>query len=290
MWQLFSKHIFFLLFLANSLTAVSNDEVGAINPIFRDSVLKNKIDSARWNNMLTHLDINNESTRQMLIQKQKHPAKSNVFLFISLTILLFLLILRLVFEDLFYSILEGMLSIKKFFIFFKTKKYDSLFAILFVYTIKIIILSLMLYCGVIIFRNDDFTSFSFARFLDICLLLGLFFTLKNMVEFIFNWIIDTQETFKAVFLQNLFAELLLCVILLLFLLIYIYNGHISPDFMILLMLFIFGGYTVFNIVRSYQLMGNIRIPYKLHFFLYICAFKIIPVLLLARYVLNNIVQ
>lgn len=290
MWQLFRKYSCLILFLTTSLTALSNNKADLINPIFRDSVLKNNIDSARWNSMITYLDIYKKSNPQMLIQKQKNPLRSNAFLFISFTILLFLLVLRLIFEDLFYSILEGIYSIKKFFIFYKTKKYDSLFAILFIYSIKIIILSLILYIGVIDFRKDDFSDFSFARFLNITLMLGLFFTIKNMVEFIFNWIIDTQDTFKAFFLQNLFTELLLCVVVLILLMVYIYNSHISSDFMLFLMVACFGGYTVFNIVRSYQLMGNIRIPYKLHFFLYICAFKIIPVLLLARYVLNNIVQ
>ena len=159
--------------------------------------------------------------------------------------------------------------------------------------VKIEILLLEKFCterNLCIFQKTDFTHFSHIDFLDICVLLGLFFTVKNIVEFIFNWIIDTQETFKAFFLQNLFAELLLSIILLVFLLIYIYNNHISRDFMLFLILFSFGGYAFFNIVRSYQLMGNIRIPYKLHFFLYICAFKIIPMLLLARYILNNIVQ
>ena len=89
---------------------------------------------------------------------------------------------------------------------------------------------------------------------------------------------------------KLFAELVVSVFLLVLFLIYIYNTHISYDFMLGLLLSGLGVYVVFNIVRSYQLMGNVRIPYKLHFFLYICAFKILPVLLLVKYILNNVVQ
>lgn len=290
MWLCFRRYLSFFLFLTISFSSFSKNDTSAFNPVFRDSVLKNNIDSERWNKLVFNLDIHKKANKHIFIQTQKHPQTSSVFLFISLTILIILLVLRLIFEDLFYSILEGMVSIKKFFIFYKSKKYDSLFAIIFIYTIKIIILSLMVYIGLCIFQKTDFAHFSYADFLDICVLLGLFFIVKNIVEFIFNWIIDTQEMFKAFFLQNLFAELLLSIILLVLFLIYIYNNHVSRDFMLFLILFSFVGYAFFNIVRSYQLMGNIRIPYKLHFFLYICAFKIIPMLLLARYILNNIVQ
>ena len=118
----------------------------------------------------------------------------------------------------------------------------------------------------------------------------IIFTIKNIIEFIFNSVINTQETFKAFFLQNLFAEFLWSIILLFLFLICIYNNSISPKLLLFLILFSFSAYTVFNIIRSYQLMSNIRIPYKLHFFLYICAFKIIPLFLLAKYILNNVVD
>jgi len=145
------------------------------------------------------------------------------------------------------------------------------------------------YIGIEHFIKDDYTSFDVRFFMKILSALSLFFTVKNIIEFIFNWVIDTQQTFKAFFLQNLFAEFVLCILLLFFLLIYIYNTSVSSGFAVFVLAFSFGLYIVFNTIRSYQLMLNVRIFYKLHFFLYICAFKIIPMLLLAKYILTNVV-
>jgi len=290
MWQRFSRNLFLFIFLCFSLYSFSKNDTTAYNPFFRDSVLKNKIDSGCWNKLVSVTDIHKPSGKTVFVQKQKHAQKSTVLLYISLAIALLLVVLRLIFDDFSFSLLEGIVSVKKFYIFYKSKKYDSLFAILSVYIFKISILSLVVYIGLRYMQQDDFTNFSFYFFFDIWVLLGLFFTVKNVIEFIFNWVIDTQETFKAFFLQNLFAEFVVSVFLLVLFLIYIYNSHISYDFMFGLLLSGLGVYVVFNIVRSYQLMGNVRIPYKLHFFLYICAFKILPVLLLVKYILNNVVQ
>ncbi len=289
MSQLFKRYSFLFILLFASLISFSKNDTTSFNPLFRDSVLKNKVDSVKWNKLVSAIDIHKTSGGNILIQKQKHPVKSPSFLYITIGIFLILLILRLIFDDFSFSLLEGIASVKKFLIFYKSKKYDSLLAILSIYILKISILSLVVYIGLHFFKKDEFTSFQYLYFFNIWILLGLFFTIKNVIEFVFNFVIQTQETFKAFFLQNLFAEFLLSIVLLVLMLIYIYNGNVSYNFMTILMSICFTGYAVFNIVRSYQLMSNIRIPYKLHFFLYICAFKIIPMLLLAKYILNNIV-
>lgn len=270
-----------------SLISFSNPDTSRFNPFFRDSILTHHIDSAKWNAVLQSVDIHKPGKGSM-IQHQKSPAKSKAFLYIFTGLLLILLILRLIFDDFSFSLLEGMFSIKKFFIYYKSKKYDSFLAVLSIYLLKNIILSMITYIGLQHLLKNDFTSFQYAYLLDIIMLLGIFFTAKNVLEFLFNTVIDTQATFKAFFLQNLFTEFVLSVILLVILLIYVYNDHLPYGLIAALIAFSFFAYIVFNIIRSYQLMGNVHIPYKLHFFLYICAFKILPLLLLAKYILSNV--
>lgn len=283
------KNIFLALFLAISASSLfSKEDTSSVNPIFRDSVLKNKLDSAKWNSFISKTDIH-KTTNKYIIQKQKHAQKSTAFLYISSAIILLLLIIRLLFDDFSFSLLEGIFSFKKFLIYYQSKKYDSLIAIIFVYILSLVVLSLVTYIAIEYFLHDDFTDFNATFFIKIWTALSIFFTVKNIIEFIFNWVIDTQTTFRAFFLQNLFAELVLSFLLMFLLLIYIYNNNISSFFALFLLISSFSLYVVFNIIRSYQLMGNVRIPYKLHFFLYICAFKIIPILLLAKYILNNVV-
>ncbi|MDB5227483.1 MAG: hypothetical protein JWN78_1676 [Bacteroidota bacterium] len=288
LWSMDKKKLFFFLFLLCSLHIFSSTPNTPYNPYFRDSVLKNKVDSAAWNQVIQKVDPNKAYGKTQLIQQQKKPAKSKVFFFISAAIVVLLLVLRLLFDDFSFSLLEGIISVKKFFIFYKSKKYDSFLAVIFIYALKIAILSLITYIVLQHLLKSDFTAFNFRFFADILFLLALFFTLKNILEFIFNRVINTDETFKAFFLQNLFAEFLLSIFLLFLLLIYLYNDHISYHFMAFIFSLGFAGYIIFNVIRSYQLMSNVRIPYKLHFFLYICAFKIIPILLLAKYILGKV--
>jgi hypothetical protein len=281
------KSIGFVFVMIFSFSSFAKEDTSSVNPIFRDSVLKNKVDSAKWSAILNKVDIH-KKTNHYIIQKQKHTSRSLVFLYISTAIFLLLLIMRLLFDDFSFSMLEGIVSFKKFLIFYQSKKYDSLIAIIFVYLLSLVILSLVTYIGIQQFSNDDFTTFNATFFIQILTSLSIFFTLKNIIEYVFNSVVSTQKAFSAFFLQNLFSELILSVVLVFLLIIYIYNTNLSPNFAVVLLVCSIALYLVFNTIRSYQLMRNIQISYKQYFFLYICAFKIIPMLLLVKYILNNV--
>ena len=162
-------------------------------------------------------------------------------------------------------------------------------AVFLIYLFKITILALVVYIGINYFQKDDFTTFHLKIFFNIWALLSIFFIAKNSIEYIFNWVIGTLDAFNASFLSSLFAEFILAVLLLIVFMLYIYNTQISYSFMLTILMLSVSVYVVFNIIRSYQLISNMRINYNLHFFLYICAFKIIPFLILTKYILNNIV-
>ena len=117
MWQHFNRLFYFLFFLLIFFTSFSKNDTTAYNPVFRDAVLKNQIDSVQWNRLLIAVNINKKADKHIFIQQQKQQDKSSIFFIFSLGILLLLLILRLIFDDFFFSLLEGIISIKKFFIF-----------------------------------------------------------------------------------------------------------------------------------------------------------------------------
>ena len=91
MWLCFRRYLSLLLFLTISFSSFSKNDTSAFNPVFRDSVLKNNIDSARWNKLVFNLDIHKKTNKHIFIQTQKQPQTSSVFLFISLAILIILL-------------------------------------------------------------------------------------------------------------------------------------------------------------------------------------------------------
>ncbi len=277
-----------LFFCATHLYSAKSDLV--YNPAYQDSILKNKSDSALWTTLHNKATAYHAMPGYVSIQQQRQNFKSQAFLMVFVFIVLLLLVFRMLFEDYMFSLLEGLGSIKKFFIFYKTKKYDSFLAIVFIYTLKVFMSSLIFYGVVQYVFKEDFNVFNMHFYLNSCLVFGSFFLVKDILEYIFNVITNTQETFKAFFLQNMFAELLLSILLLFLLIIFVYNDHISNSVVVFLMVIGFVWYFLFNVIRSYQLIDNVRILHKLHFFLYICAFKILPILLLGKYIFKNMVE
>ena len=283
------RYIICIFFFLSGFYGFSMADTSSLSPVYRDSILKNKMDSARWNVITSNQDIYRRSGKNLMIQHPKQAAESTVFLYMSIIIGVLILLLRLLFSDFMVSLLEGILSVKKFFIHFKSNKYDTMLAVLWIYIVKLLLLALILYIALIQFTGRGFITFDTYFYIRILSSLSLFFVSKNLLEYIFNRVIQTEDSYKAFFLQNLFSELLIAVVLLLFLLVYIYNDFISGRIFMGSIIFCAAAYAFFNTIRSYQLMGNIRIVHKLHFFLYICAFKILPVLVLVKYILNNVV-
>ncbi|HPA36378.1 MAG TPA: DUF4271 domain-containing protein [Chitinophagales bacterium] len=102
--------------------------------------------------------------------------------------------------------------------------------------------------------------------------------------------IGTQRVFKAYFLYSLFSEFALSLIGIVVVIIFIYNDAFSFSYLIYSVAVGIVLFVVFNIVRSYQLLSSVRIPVNLHFFLYICAFRIMPVAIVAKFILSNVVD
>lgn len=291
MWRSFSTYRKLMMFTVVCLLSVSpifgTDKV-EFNPLYVDSLLLHKVDTSSWNQLTASQDIHRPPSANLLIQQTKLANRSPMILLFVAGLFLIMLILKLIFADFAQAMLEGVLQLKKFMVHFKSNKYDTLLAVLFVYVLKILLLSFIIYMLIQQYRHDDFTSFNLSLYLFIASRLLLFFIIKNILEYIFNSVISTEEVFRSFFLQTMFAEFFVNTAIVVLLLIYIYNTEISFMFfrgviVSALMLFV-----VFNIIRSYQLMYNIRLNYWLHFFLYICAFKIIPILLLSRYILNHL--
>jgi hypothetical protein len=278
-----------LIFCLCSLHSQGKQDIAHFNPQYVDSMLTQHTDSARWSALVANQDIYRPASAAAVIQQPRVPSKSPSLLFAVGIVLVVMLLLRLLFSDFVQAMSEGVLQMKKFFVHFKSNKYDSLLAVLSVYLIKIVLLALVVYTFILLYRRDAFTRFDTGLFVVIVSRLLLFFLAKNLLEYLFNSVIRTQEIFRAFFLQNLFSELLMNTGMAVLLLVFTYNSSLP----VVLLYVLTGGivfiFVVFNIVRSYQLMYNIRINYRLHFFMYICAFKIIPMLVLARYILNNLV-
>ncbi len=257
-----------------------------INPVYRDSVLKHELDSAAYLKFKSKTNPFKLAAKTPVIQNIRIGGVS-LYYFFALSFLLFLLLLiRLFFEDFFMSLAEGIISNKKFLIYLKSKKYDSFLAMLSVYALHLVCLAYLLFLISVVISAGNFKQFNLLILGKFTILLFLFFTLKFFIEFIFNAISDTADTFKTFFIQHIFIELAFYFLLILLFTFFIYYQYSNNQHLLIILTVISAGLLLFTAFRNFQLLLELKVVYKLHFFLYLCAFKVLPVLLLGKFILN----
>ncbi len=260
-----------------------------VNPVYRDSVLNHELDSAAYLKFKSKTNHYKIASKTPVIQKIRIGGVSLYYFFALLVLLFLLLLIRLFFEDFFMSLAEGIISNKKFLVYLKSKKYDSFLAMLSVYTLHLVCLAYLLFLITIQFSTGNFRQFNLLFLMKFTFLLFLFFTLKFIIEFIFNAISDSADTFKTFFIQHIFIELAFYFLLILLFTFFIYYNNTNTEHILVTLLVIAGGLFIFSSFRSFQLLLELKVVYKLHFFLYLCAFKVLPVLLLGKFILNYLV-
>lgn len=266
---------------------VKKDSLPAnVNPVFRDSVLKHELDSAAYLKFKSKTNPFKLAAKTPVIQNIRMGGVSLYYFYALLALLFLLLLIRLFFEDFFMSLAEGIISNKKFIVYLKSKKYDSFLAMLAVYALHLVCLAYLLFLITVLFSVGNSKQFNLLFLGKYTLLLFLFFTLKFVIEFIFNAISDSADTFKTFFIQHIFIELAFYFLLIVLFTFFIYYQYSNNQYLLIILLVISSGLLLFTAFRSFQLLLEMKVVYKLHFFLYLCAFKVLPVLLLGKFILN----
>lgn len=298
MWQLSNFRnmlchislLFTLFFLSVSFQSAIAADTTNSNPFFIDSVLKNNLDTAKFSKIENDLLIKKPAASQAIIQQQKQNEQSDWYIIATAILVFLMLFMRLLFDDFTFSMFEGVVSFKKFMVFYQSKKYDSFLAVLILFVLNIAMLSLVVHIFIQIILNDNFTQFYLNRYIQINVILLVYFFAISTVEYFFNGFTNTISLFVAHFLWYLFSSFFTIIISLLILLTHVYNASVSIGLLSVVGWIFFVIFFVFNIVRSYQLLRTIGIPYKLHFFMYICAFKLLPLLILSKYIFENLIR
>jgi hypothetical protein len=221
------------------------------------------------------------------LQPLKEPAAPAFYVLFLAGLLLIALLLRVLFDDFSESMLKGVLSSKAYYVFLRTNKYDSPVPLAYLFVAKNLVFSVLIYLALEKIHPSGTVGFEPVLLLKVMVLVLLFSLVRSLAELLFNFTIGTMAIYKAFTLQQLFIDFAWGLLLLAACLVCIYNPAFHMHSPGAWFAVIVGVYLVFNSLRSYQLMSNIRINYRLHFFLYICSFKILPVLLLAKYLLSN---
>lgn len=284
-----------LLFLFALSTAVAagedyytTDSSFAIQPYYVDSLLK-----AAPNSYYLDSTTKNFSAERILptpdwdIQHLKKPQHVNAIYWGTLIILLLLGLIKLGYQNFFYSSLSSIANSKVFQLYFRTKKLAGFIPLFFFFLIKILTLSLLsmklasLFTGNSIFVSARFFAFSSG------LICG-FYMLRYFMEYVVNLILGTSQIFRQYLVEYTLITTWLW--LLIVPVILVFSGAFSDvnkqtvPLFFMIILFAGSGYAH---LRSMAITGTKNIAFFLHFFIYFCTFKILPYLVIAKWLSNH---
>jgi hypothetical protein len=287
MWRTFSRLLAacFFLFFGWHVHADNNQ---VYNPAWADSVLVNRSDSAVIAGLKKQLRIGDDKTPAFSLQPLKQPAAPAFYAIFFGVILLLAMFLRLLFDDFSESMLNGVLSSKAYYFFLRTNKYDSPVPLAYIFVARSLVFSVLAFLALKKMDPSGIGGFKSDILMRVMITVMLFSIIRLFLELLINWVVGTSALYKAFTLQLLFIDFAWGLLLLAACLVCIYNPGFSMHAPLAWFMSIIGLHMVFNTFRSYQLMTNVRIKYRLHFFLYLCCLKILPVLILAKYLLSNV--
>lgn len=254
-------------------------ETKIYNPIWLDSILESKVDSSAYANLLANTQITTAKEVNFFPQKLRDKTTQYISQVIAFGILLFLGFLSFFFGDYIITIRNSILNTAKYNLFFTTRKFDNLFVNLFFTLIKIVVLSCIIEISVQYFSNKN-VSFHFLNYLRTLYTVSIFFIAKIAAENTFIWLIEKGKIYNFLNTFKLYYDLFFGLFLVFASVILLFN---NVDILLYFFIIAASIYLIVLLYKFIQLQKFIKIPQKIYFVLYICTFKILPLLLLIKY-------
>jgi hypothetical protein len=156
------------------------------------------------------------------------------------------------------------------------------------FTNLLFVISVSIYASLILLHKDKVHM----NFWLICLYCAVTLVVVYTGKFLFlkfsGWVFNVQEASRTYIFVVFLTNKIIGVLLLPFLLILAFSGLKTVDVAITVSVFVLGGMVIYRYVVS---LGTIRNTLKvsgLHFFLYLCAIEVLPLLLMYKAVFNYI--
>lgn len=257
------------------------------NPIWVDSILKNKIDSAQMLKLKQSAFIDGQKSRptKVIIQPLRAQQKILEYMFVALLILLIIALLYVFFGDYFLAVRESLVSIKQYQVYLAANKFDNFFLIVALFLFKIILLAFVVNSFINIYVSIYYNIFNYKQFAYILSVIAIFFSLKMILEIIVLFVIGQIKTYRLFYFNKLFFDIAFACLVSLFIVLMYYNTTIDKrEFLIL-----FGViYTFYIVYKGFKIAQFAKISNKIYFILYLCTFKIIPLMLVVKYFWLNL--
>lgn len=199
-------------------------------------------------------------------------------------IILLIIIIKFLFKSFYSSSLSAIVNGKVFQLHYRNKKFSDIIPLFFLFILRNIVMVII--CQYLIFTAfNDNAYLNMRFFLTGFFLMSFFYTLLYAAEFFVQSVIGVSNIYKMYITQYYLITTwcwlpLIGVILILYL-----NGiHLSLDLIGLFLIIPLLIFAFWAIIRSIILWNGAWRDNLIYFFIYLCTFKIIPYLIIAKYI------
>lgn len=264
------------------------DSAVAINPTYVDSLYKTAPESQVLDSAATGLSVFRlPDSIKWDVQQLNRSTHIHAVYFATLLILLLFVIIKLGYQEFFFSSLSSLPNGKVFQLYFRSKKFSSVIPLFIFFLIRVVILSIVAVQIVYILTgNDHYTKIQFL-FMWTGIISGFYF-LRYIIEYVVTEVIGVGSVFKQYLTEyTIITGWVWLPILILSILAGSNSFEYTPRlFFILLGLILVLGST-FAHIRSIEISTLRNISFLIHFFIYFCTFKILPYLILVKWLSKN---
>lgn len=254
------------------------------NPVFLDTFLVQNAQEASVQDILHKNEAVSVSPKLFWdVQQLRERNHLSALVIVTPIILLLLIILKFIFNNFFQSSLLGLFNRKAFELQYFNKKFSEFFPLVLIFIIRNSTIVLILQFLLSFFLEKK-SLMSIKTFAILFILTNLFYAIKVFVEYIMQNIIGSGNYFRMYFTQHYLLTLWLSLpILGLILIIYLNSIELTLSLMLVFFLIPFASIAIFSLIRSLMLWNGAWKHYLIYFFIYLCTFKIIPYLIIAKF-------
>lgn len=249
----------------------------SLNPI--DSVVKTE----DFSEMLNFDEILSQEESLNGIKRQE-PFVGGWFFVLNIVLILLLLLKYLLFNDYTRKSWNAWVNKNLFFQLVREKTPINFIVLIIETFIKLYILAVLFFLiKYAWFGNWEFT---FKQFSNLALILLVFFSIKYFITFLLTIVADQVEEYKSFGLNNIVFFSNIAWFIIPALLIAIYSNLTFRSYLVYAILGIAFIALVAYLYKCITVALKMKIKFNVHFFIYLCAFEILPYLFLGKTILN----
>jgi hypothetical protein len=258
------------------------------NPGLVDSLLMEHVSDTVAASIQSVSDVASADPNVTLDIQSLKPQPSTPSVYIVSTILLFIIIiLKFFFNNFFQSSLLSLPNEKVFMLHFRGNKFSEVVPLVLMFFVKLSVLSILLQYTTLFFLKDQ-AYVSMKYFLLILTLVTLFYGLRFMIESVTHLMMGSSKLFKPYYVQHqIISTWLWLPSVLLVIILYSNAETMSGRTFLIISITPIIIATLFSFLRSMIIWSVVWRDFLLYFFVYFCTFKILPYLVVAKWVSDN---